>query len=42
MSDGRAEREESEIRKEQEKREDVEDRIDRGPADEWEPERSAS
>ena len=39
MSDGLEEREETRKRTEQEKREDLEDRIDRGYPDEWEPER---
>ena len=39
MSDGREERKECELRIEQEKRENREDRIECGDVDEWEPER---
>jgi hypothetical protein len=39
MSDGLEEREETRKRTEQEKQQDLEDRIDRGYPDEWEPER---
>ncbi len=39
MSDGREEHEELERRREQEKRGNREDRVDRGDVDEWEPER---
>ena len=43
MSDGREEREQQEWRKEQEKRRnDWEDRVDRGQPDESEPERGGS
>jgi hypothetical protein len=39
MSDGREEREELERRRQQEKRQDREDWLEPGDADEWEPER---
>ncbi len=39
MADGREEREEYERRREQEKRQNRDDWIDRGRSDEWEPER---
>lgn len=39
MSDGREERDEIRKRREWERREDLEDRIDRGDTDEWKPER---
>ncbi len=39
MSDGREEREDLQKRRELEKQQDCEDRIDRGDAEEWEPER---
>jgi hypothetical protein len=39
MSDGRGEREEIKKRREQEKVEDQQDRVDRWDADEWQPER---
>jgi hypothetical protein len=42
MSDGREERDELEKRREQEKQENPEDRIDCGDVDPWEPERSDS
>jgi hypothetical protein len=42
MSDGREERWEREMRIEQERREDRQDRIDHGDADQWEHERRES
>jgi hypothetical protein len=42
MSDGKEEREERKARLEQEKQKDLEDRIERGDVDEWEPEREDS
>lgn len=39
MSDGREERQENEKRREEEKRKDRDDWVDRGDADQWEPER---
>ena len=42
MSDGREEREEQEWRREQEKCRDNEDRVNRGPRDQWQPERKES
>ena len=42
MSDGREEREENTKRQEQERRENSEDKIERRPDDQWEPERKES
>jgi hypothetical protein len=39
MADGREERRERESRIEQEKQQNPDDRYDRAPADDWEPER---
>lgn len=42
MSDGREEREQQELRREQQKKESREDWINRDLADQWEPERRES
>ncbi len=42
MSDGREEREEREKRRELEDRENPDDKLDRKPIDQWEPERDDS
>jgi hypothetical protein len=42
MSDGNEEREEQKLRREQTKREEIEDRVYRDDRDEWEPERTDS
>jgi len=42
MADGREEREEQEKRLEEERRRDLEDRLQRVPIDPWEPEREES
>jgi hypothetical protein len=42
MSDGREEREEQEWRREQERRKDSEDKTERYPVDQWQPERKES
>jgi hypothetical protein len=42
MSDGREERQEQEWRREQEKRKDSDDQVERHPVDQWKPERKES